>query len=130
MTLFEIAALYIAINILILFTLTYLVIRQRNNEKIIFGDGDSESMQRAIRVHGNFTEYAPMALIGIFAMAGLSASPYWLHGVGIAFTTGRILHAFGYTKTTGESKGRFIGMILTGLSLLTIAGYLLFSVVI
>ena len=128
MTLFEIAALYIAINILILFTLTFLVIRQRNNEKIIFGDGDSESMQRAIRVHGNFTEYAPMALIGIFAMAGLSASPYWLHGVGIAFTTGRILHAFGYTKTTGESLGRFIGMILTGLSLLTIAGYLLFTV--
>ncbi len=128
MTLFEIVALYIAINILILFTLTFLVIRQRRSQKIVFGDGDNESMQRAIRVHGNFTEYAPLALIGMFAMAGLSASPMWLHGVGIAFTLGRLMHAYGYSKSKGASFGRLYGMMITGLTLLTIAGYLLFTV--
>ncbi len=128
MTLFEIVALYIALNILILFTLTFLVIRQRRGQEISMGHGDSESMQRAIRVHGNFTEYAPLALIGMFAMAGLSASPTWLHGVGIAFTLGRLLHAFGYSKVTGKSFGRLYGMMITGFTLLTIAGYLLYKV--
>lgn len=128
MTLFEIVALYIAINILILFCLTFLVIRQRRGQEISIGHGDSESMQRAIRVHGNFTEYAPLALIGMFAMAGLGASPAWLHGVGIAFTLGRVMHAFGYSKVTGRSFGRLYGMMITGLTLLTIAGYLLFKI--
>ncbi len=128
MTLFEIVALYVAINILILFTLTFLVIRQRRGQSISMGHNNSESMQRAIRVHGNFTEYAPLALIGMFMMANLSATPAWLHGVGITFTLGRLLHAFGYSKTTGRSNGRFYGMLITGLTLVTIALYLLYMV--
>jgi len=128
MTLFEIVALYVAINILILFTLTFLVIRQRRQQSISMGHKDSESMQRAIRVHGNFTEYAPLAMIGLLMMASLGATPAWLHGVGIAFTLGRLMHAFGYSKATGKSIGRFYGMLITGLSLVTIAVYLLVKV--
>ncbi len=129
MTLFEIVALYVAINILIFFCLTYLVIRQRKGQKISIGHGNSESMEGAIRVHGNFSEYTPIVLIGLFAMAGLNASPLWLHGVGIAFTLGRLLHAFGYSKTTGTSFGRLLGMVITLLTLLVVAGYLLFTVI-
>ncbi len=128
MTLFEIVSLYVAINILILFTLTFLVIRQRRGKSISMGHNDDESMQRAIRVHGNFTEYAPLALIGMLMMASLSATPAWLHGVGIAFTLGRLMHAFGYSKVTGKSFGRLYGMMITGLTLLTIALYLLYKV--
>jgi len=128
MELFEIATLFTAINILILFALTFLVIRQRRSRAIAMGHNDNETMQRAIRVHGNFTEYAPLAMIGLFAMAACGASPYWMYGLGTAFTLGRIMHAFGYSKTTGRSIGRFYGTVITLLSLLVMALYLLFLV--
>ncbi len=128
MELYEIATLFTAINILILFTLTFLVIRQRRSQEISMGHNDSESMQRAIRVHGNFTEYAPLAMIGLFAMAACGAGAYWMYGIGGAFTLGRLMHAFGYSKVTGKSIGRFYGMAITGLSLLVMALYLLFLV--
>jgi len=92
------------------------------------GHNDSESMQRAIRVHGNFTEYAPMAMLGLFGMAACGASTYWMYGIGGAFTLGRLLHALGYSKVSGLSFGRFYGMVFTSLSLLVMALYLLFLV--
>lgn len=129
MALIEIATLFTAINILILFVLTYLVIRQRRSQAISMGHNDNENMQRAIRVHGNFTEYAPLAMIGLYGMAACGASAYWMYGIGGAFTLGRIMHAFGYSKVTGLSFGRFYGMAITATSLLVMAVYLLFLVV-
>jgi len=128
MELFEIATLFTAINILILFTLTFLVIRQRNAQEISMGHNDNEDMQRAIRVHGNFTEYAPLAMIGLFGMAACGASAYWMYGIGSVFTLGRVMHAFGYSKTTSKSIGRFYGTVMTVFSLLIMALYLLFLV--
>jgi len=125
---YEIATLFTAINILILFILTFLVIRQRRKNSIAIGHADNETMQRAIRVHGNFTEYAPLAMIGLFAMAACGGGAYWMYGIGGAFTLGRLMHAFGYSKATGVSIGRFYGMIITALSLLVMALYLLFLV--
>ncbi len=129
MTLFEIVSLYVAINIILLIVLSYRVGGTRKKDSIGIGDGGSEALQRAIRVQGNFTEYAPLALIGLFAMAGLSANPYWLHGLGIAFTLGRVLHAIGFSGNSGISFGRFAGMILTWGSMLVMAVYLLYRVV-
>ena len=129
MELFEIATLFTAVNILILFALTFLVIRQRRSQEISMGHNDNENMQRAIRVHGNFTEYAPLAMIGLFGMAACGASEIWMYGIGGAFTLGRVMHAFGYSKVTGKSIGRFYGTLITLLSLLVMALYLLFLVV-
>jgi uncharacterized membrane protein YecN with MAPEG domain len=129
MTLFEIVALYVALNLLLLFALTFLVIRQRRHQKIGFGHQNNEDMQRAIRVHGNFTEYTPLALLGLLMMATLGASVIWLHGIGILFTLGRILHAFGYSKSSGISKGRFYGIIFTATTILIEALYLLFTII-
>ena len=128
MTLFEIVALYAALNLILLLVLTYLVIRQRRQHQIGFGHKNNEDMQRAIRVHGNFTEYTPMALLGLFMMASLSAPVYWLHGVGALFTIARVLHAFGYSKSSGISKGRYYGIVLTILTILVEALYLLFKI--
>ncbi len=128
MTLFQIVGLYVAINILLLVILSYLVVAIRGSAKISLGDGDNETLRRRIRVQANFTEYAPLAMIGLFVLAGLNASPIWLHSLGGTFTCGRILHAFGLGSTSGESKARFFGMILTWGSLLVMAGYLLFKV--
>ena len=129
MTLFEIVSLYIAINIILLIVLSYRIGGMRRKNSIGIGDGGSEALKRAIRVQGNFTEYVPLALVGLIAMAGLNANPYWLHGLGIAFTLGRVLHAIGFSGNSGVSFGRLWGMIFTWGSMLVIALYLLYRVV-
>lgn len=129
MTLFEIVALYGAVNIILLIVLSYRVGSVRKKNSIGIGDGGNEALQRTIRVQGNFTEYTPLAIIGLLLMAGLSAHPYWLHAMGIAFTLGRILHAVGFSGNSGVSFGRLAGMVLTWGSLLVMALYLLYMVV-
>ena len=129
MTLFEIVGLYVAINIVILIRLTVLVIKQRRVHSANIGHEKIETLERAIRVHGNFTESTPFALLGLFVLAGLNASPYWLHAVGAAFTTGRIMHAYGYSKKPGVSKGRYYGMVITLLTLMAIVVSIVFMIV-
>ncbi len=129
MTLFEIVALYGAINIIFLIALSYRVAGTRKKNSIGIGDGGDEALQRTIRVQGNFTEYTPMAIIGLLLMAGLNADPYWLHALGIAFTLGRVLHAIGFSGNSGVSFGRLAGMVLTWGSLLVMALYLLYKVI-
>ncbi|HHL43662.1 MAG TPA: hypothetical protein ENJ42_08595 [Hellea balneolensis] len=124
----EIVALFIAINLIILFTLTFLVIRQRRRHSIGIGDGNNEDLQRAIRVHGNFTEYTPLAMIALMALAALGAHTHLLWLLGGTFTLGRLMHAIGYSKNSGKSFGRFYGMVLSGMSILAMAGSLLFYV--
>jgi len=128
MTLFEIVALYGAINIILLVILSYRVAGVRKKHSIGIGDGGNEALQRAVRVQGNFTEYTPLAIVGLLLMASLSATPYWLHGVGGAFTLGRILHAVGLGGTSGLSFGRVAGTALSWGSLLVIGLYLLYKV--
>lgn len=128
MTLFEIVAIYTALNLLLLVYLSFRVIGVRRANKIGLGDGGNDELLQRVRVHGNFTEYTPMALIGLFLMAGLAAAPLWLHGLGAALTLGRVLHAFGLSKNKGPSNPRVAGMLITFAVLLTEAGYLLFCV--
>jgi uncharacterized membrane protein YecN with MAPEG domain len=39
------------------------VIRIRRQERIPIGDGNNVRLQRAMRVHANFAEYVPLAVI-------------------------------------------------------------------
>ena len=128
MTLFEIVALYSALNIILLIVLSYLVAGKRRKNSIGIGDAGNEALQRAIRVQGNFTEYVPLALIGLLMMASLGAAPYWMHITGAMLTLGRVLHAFGLSKNSGASTQRVVGMILTWGALLIAAAYLLYAV--
>lgn len=128
MTLFEIAGLYTALNILLLLGLSFRVGQIRIGEKVSLGDGDNDLLYRRIRAHGNFTEYAPLSLIALFFMANLLAAPIVMHLAGAAFIIGRILHAAGMEAPKASGKGRVIGMILTMLTLLGQAGTILFLI--
>lgn len=39
------------------------VVRIRRQEKVGIGDGNNVRLRRAIRAHGNFAEYVPLAVI-------------------------------------------------------------------
>jgi uncharacterized membrane protein YecN with MAPEG domain len=117
MTLNAIIALYVALNMLLAVILMYRVGQVRLGKKINLGDGGDELMLSRIRAHGNFTENAPLALLGLVALAYLGAHPIALHIFGAAFFIGRILHAMGMASVFGQ--GRLVGTLLT---LLTFVG--------
>ena len=65
-----------------------------------FGNDGEESLQRAIRGHGNLIEYAPIFLILMLVaeMGGLKETA--LHSYGIVFLVARLMHGlcFGFLK--------------------------------
>lgn len=128
MTLFEIVGLYVALNSLLLAILTYRVGTVRLKEKIYLGSDDNFHLQKRIRAQGNYTEFAPIALIGLFMLASLNALPIVLHLFGAGFLIGRILHAMGMDTKNALGKGRKIGMIATILTLIGQAAAILFLI--
>ena len=60
---------------LLYMTLTAQVVRQRQKHNVSLGDGGVEAVQIAIRAHGNFAEYTPLALI---LLVGRFAHPFGL----------------------------------------------------
>ena len=126
MTLFQIIALYIALNLLLTPVLMYRVGQIRIGKNIMLGDGGDKLMLSRMRAHANFTENAPLALIGLIGLAMLSAHPIILHVFGAAFFIGRVLHAMGMSGAFGQ--GRLIGTLLTLLTHFGQAGCLLFYI--
>ena len=126
MTLFQIAALYIALNMILAPILMFRVGQVRMSKDINLGDGGDDLMYARIRAHGNFTENAPLALLGLIGLAMLDAHPIALHIFGAAFFIGRILHVMGMAKTF--SQGRLVGTLLTLLTFFGQAGYILFLI--
>ena len=71
MTAFQIVAFYIALNLILAPILMYRVGQVRMGKKINLGDGGDALMLSRIRAHGNFTENAPLALLGLVGIAML-----------------------------------------------------------
>ncbi|MEM8615784.1 MAG: MAPEG family protein [Pseudomonadota bacterium] len=124
MTHIEAAALYIALNVLLLLALAIGVVVRRRAAKVSLGDGGDEALATAIRVHGNASENIPVGLI-ILVVIALLPGPVWtIHAIGGGLTVGRLLHAIGLSR--GPILLRQLGMALTWTSLSGGAG-LLFS---
>ena len=105
--------LYAGLFAIMLAVLSVRVVRFRRSKKIGILTGDDQEMAQAVRVHGNFTEYVPMALI-LMALLELNGAPSLsIHTMGIVFAVGRLLHAIGLTQTIRGGKLRVVGMLLT-----------------
>lgn len=90
---------------------------RRRRAGIHLGDGGDTLMLRAIRGHGNFAEYVPLALILLAALELNGTSLYVLHGLGFALLVGRLLHGYAFSFTEQFAFGRFWGTSLTYLVL-------------
>ena len=113
MTAIEAASLYAALCLILMLALKINVGRVRQAEKVMFGDGGREPLQRAHRVQGNAVEDIPVTLIGLFALAFLGGPAWLIHLLSAAFFLGRILHAIGLGGPSGGSFGRMWGTLLT-----------------
>jgi len=115
----QVASVYIAINMLILVWLAFRVVSRRRSGKISIGDGGSDDLAVAIRVHGNASEYIPATLVGFLALAFLESPVWGLHALGIAFTLGRLMHVFG--MGSGPIIFRQLGVLLTWLTMIIVS---------
>ncbi len=114
---FRVTAIYAGLNGLILLVLAIRVARQRGISKVGIGTGGNGSLERRIRIHGNAAENIPIVLILLGLAEASGSGPVLLHGMGVALTLGRLLHAWGLTRSLGESFGRAAGMVLTWFAL-------------
>lgn len=128
MTAFQIIALYTALNLILVCALMLRVGSQRIGKKVSLGDGGDSHLIARIRAHGNFIETAPLALIGLIALAFMNAPTLALHIFGATFFIGRILHAHGMEQKDSLGKGRTVGASLTLLTFLGQALFLLYLV--
>lgn len=126
MAAYQIAAIYVAVNMLLLVWLAFRVVLQRLKAQVAYGDGGSEPLARAIRTHGNAAEYIPIALIGLCVLATLTPFVWLIHAGGISLTLGRILHVFGFSGNI--LRVRQVGMMLTWGAILFVSGAILWTV--
>lgn len=117
--------LYASLLVVIYLILAARIIRLRWRYRVGIGEGDAMPLKVAIRVHGNFAEYVPLALLLLGFMEIQMASTALLHVLGAALVIARISHAMGLTRSIGSSWMRMLGMILTFSVLLVSAGFLL-----
>lgn len=80
---------------------------------IAIGNNNQPILERASRVHSNFAEYVPMALLLIYFLELKMQSNTWIHFVCIVLLVGRISHAYGVSQTQEKLMYRVIGMALT-----------------
>jgi len=113
-----IVLLYAGLNGLLALVLVGLVVRQRYATRTNLGVAGQPALERAVRAHGNFVEYVPLILLLMLLLALGGAAPTALHLLGIALTLGRLLHAWGLSRSSGRSFGRASGIVLTWASLL------------
>jgi hypothetical protein len=111
---------YASILVLIFVVLSARVIQMRASAKIGIGTGNDPAMERRIRVHGNFAEYVPLALLLLTFMEMLHMSRYLIHVLCIVLIVARIVHAIGVTPVEENFPMR-VGSVLATFAVLVIA---------
>lgn len=116
-----ITAFYASLLALFFIMLSFNVIRLRFKLKVGVGDGGEKQLTKAIRIHGNFSEYMPLALILLAGFELNGADNLWVHIYGSILVMGRVFHAIGLTKSIGTSLPRVIGTLTMFVVMLMLA---------
>jgi uncharacterized membrane protein YecN with MAPEG domain len=120
-----VTSLYAALSAVMLIVLAGLVVRARWATRTALGTGSDPRMERAVRVHANFVEYVPMALLLLLLAELNGLAPAALHAAGTVLLVSRALHAWGLSRESARSFGRFWGTLGTWLTVLALAVTLL-----
>lgn len=109
----NITGIYASLLAILMIALALRVIQLRRSLGIGLLDGDNQNLKKAIRVHSNAVENLPIALL-LMAIAETQGMPnLTLHILGVTLLIARCWHAWGLSHSSGRSKGRFYGTILT-----------------
>lgn len=117
----QITAIYASVLAILFIVLSYRVAQRRIRFQVGLGTGENRELERAVRIHGNFAEYVPFAVL-LLALYESGGAPGWaVHIAGAALLAARMLHAIGLTQSSGRTPGRFTGILSTWLVILGLA---------
>lgn len=120
-----ITALYAALSGVLLLVLAALVVRARWATRTALGTGADPRMERAVRVHANFVEYVPLTLLLLLLAEINGVAAAALHAAGMVLLVSRVLHAWGLSRHSARSFGRFWGTLGTWVTIMALAVALL-----
>ena len=106
--------------------LAFRIVKIRLDKHIGLGDGENEVLARQIRVQANLLKnILPFAIL--YILSEMNSPPViFLHITGVVFLLSRLLHAYGFSHSSGTSFGRVygtVGSLLTIGSLIAINLY-------
>ena len=113
-----ITSLYAGLLALLYLAISGWVVRVRMQQKVYAGDKGDPVMANAMRLHANFAEYVPLALILILLAEMQGAPALALHALGAALLLGRMMHAAGMARLPHIAPLRGGGALLSFLVLL------------
>ena len=116
-----ITMLYAGLLTLLVLALAGRVVAVRVKSRVGLGDGGNPELLQRVRVHANAIENLPLALLLLGGMELNGYPDLMVHVFGSALLLARLLHAWGLSRSTGPSPGRFAGTLLTWLVMLAMA---------
>ena len=127
----SITALYAGILMIFALALSFKAggFRGSTGISVLFGDPVNMELAQRVRVHQNFLEYIPMAIIlmGVIEINGGNAT--FLHVFGVVLIISRIAHAIGLKHDNMGHPGRVIGAGGTAIMSMAAAVYALWMVI-
>ena len=121
-------ALWAGLNLGWTLLLALNVTRHRMKEGVSTGSGNGQSLDRAVRAHGNNIEYVPGAILGILILAALGYSPLVINLLGASLLVARFCHAHGIQQLEVDlPKTRVLGNVLTWALYLIVVCLLVYS---
>lgn len=123
------AGLWVGLHLLLIWALGLRVTQIRFKHMIGSGHGDVPELERAIRAHGNATEYVPGLLLGLSLLSLMTTTTWLIHVLGATLFISRLLHAWGMNIVSegGPPPPRAIGNIMTWVATLAISGLLIWK---
>jgi uncharacterized protein len=102
---------YAALLALAYMALSLRVVRVRRDARVSLGTGNNSALERRIRVHGNFAEYVPFALLLLAFVEAQGQPPVVIHALSLLLVAARAAHAYGLS--TGTLRLRVLGVVGT-----------------
>ncbi len=112
---------YAGLLALLFVLLSIRIIGRRRSAKVALGVAGDRELERRTRVHANFAEYVPLALLLLAFLEFRGWSVHVLHGLGSMLLVGRLSHAWGVSQERENFRFRVTGMALTFGVILTAA---------
>ena len=118
-------ALYVGLNLLLTLVLAINVVRHRFKGE----SGDPVALEKAVRAHGNNTEYVPIILVGLCVTAMMGTSAQTISILGGTLFVARVFHAYGIQQSKVPNIFGMVGIIVTWLVMLCIGAKLILAAV-
>ena len=90
-----ITAFYAALLAVLFLYLSVRVIGWRRDRRVEFGHGEDFELLRRMRVHANFAEYVPFAIVLMALAESMEPPDLLVHVAGVVLVVGRLIHAYG-----------------------------------